>query len=50
MTTLPESLLRKKSTSTARITTTPAIRRFIIVFSFVEAVMIGWALLSPHLR
>ena len=31
------------------VSTTPAMRRFLIVFVIVEAVMMGWAFL-PHLR
>jgi hypothetical protein len=31
-------------------TTTPAVRRFLIIFSIVEAAMIGWALIAQHVR
>jgi hypothetical protein len=31
-------------------TTTPAERRFLIIFSIVEAAMIAYALVAPHIR
>jgi len=31
-------------------TTTPAMRRFLIIFSIVEAAMIAWAFVAPHIR
>jgi hypothetical protein len=31
-------------------TTTPIMRRFLIIFSIVEAAMIAWAFIAPHIR
>ena len=37
-------------TSRNMLSTTPAMRRFLIIFAIVEAVVMGWAILSWHLR
>jgi hypothetical protein len=31
-------------------TTTPALRRFLIIFTIVEAAMIAWAIIAPLLH
>ena len=38
------------SSSRKWLTTTPTMRRFLIGFAIVEAVMMGWALMSSYLR
>jgi hypothetical protein len=39
-----------KTFSKKELATTPAMRRFLIAFAIVEAVLMGWALISSHLR
>lgn len=50
MTKPTESSSENASVSKNGFATTPAMRRFLIVFAIVEAVIMGWALTSSHLR
>jgi hypothetical protein len=54
-TTLPSQLKKETERSgdlapLISMTTTPAVRRFLIIFSIVEAAMIAWAFVAPHVR